>query len=183
DVIDIDLFDVDVKTIRRIHDLDMKVICYFSAGTYEPFRKESKGMLNVEGLVRAKMKDWNENWLDFRLNDIKPFMRDRLDLAKKKGCDGVEFDNIDAFTNVKWKDKLTAQDQLKYNRWLAQEAHSRDLAAGLKNCLELVKELVNDFDFAINEQCPDYNECQDYRPFLREDKAVFAAFYGLVTDK
>ncbi|ORX42525.1 hypothetical protein BCR36DRAFT_337250 [Piromyces finnis] len=183
DVIDIDLFNADGKTIQYLHDIDIKVICYFSAGTYEPFRKESSGMRMVEGLVRTKMKDWEENWLDFRVEAIKPFMIERLDLAKEKGCDGIEFDNVDAFTNVKWKDRLTAKDQLQYNRWLAQEAHARDLSAGLKNCLELVKELVDDYDFAINEQCSDYYECQDYHTFLKKDKAVFAAFYGLVTDK
>jgi len=183
DVIDIDLYETDEKTIKHLHDLNIKVICYFSAGTYEPFRKESQDMLKVEGLVRGKMTDWNENWLDIRLDAIKPFMRERLDIAKRKGCDGIEFDNIDAFTNVKWEDKLTAKDQLKYNQWLAHEAHKRNLAAGLKNCLELARELEKDYDFAINEQCPDYDECKDYRPFFKNNKAVFAAFYGLVTDK
>ncbi|OUM70577.1 glycoside hydrolase family 114 protein, partial [Piromyces sp. E2] len=182
DVIDIDLYDVTKESISKMHDLGLKVICYFSAGTYEPFRTEAKAMQNVSGLVRNKMDDWDENWLDIRLEEIKPFMTDRLDLAKSKGCDGIEFDNIDAYTAVNWKDKLTANDQLKYNRWLAEEAHARDLAAGLKNCIELLNDLKDVYDFAINEQCSDFDECGKYEVFLKNNLAVFVALYGKTSD-
>ena len=182
DVIDVDLYDVTKESITKMHDLGLKVICYFSAGTYEPFRAESQGMKNVDGLIRTKMDEWDEYWLDFRIEDVKPFMTDSLDLAKNKGCDGIEFDNIDAFTAVNWKDKLTAADQLKYNRWLAEEAHARGLAAGLKNCIELLDDLKDVYDFAINEQCSDYNECKEYDVFLNNNLAVFVALYGLTSD-
>jgi len=183
DVIDIDLYDVSKETIKEMHNLGLKVICYFSAGTYEPFRKENKGMVDVEGLVRTKMKDWDEYWLDIRVEGIKPFMISALDVAKEKGCDGAEFDNVDGYSNVKWDDKFTAQDQIKYNSWLAEKAHERGIAAGLKNSVGLLKDLVDKFDFAINEQCSDYNECKAYTVFLDQNKPVFTALYGLETNK
>jgi len=182
DVIDIDLLDVTKETISYMHNLGLKVICYFSAGTYEPFRTESKGMVNIKGLVKTKMEDWDEYWLDYRVEGIKPFMTDRLDVAKAKGCDGVEFDNVDAYTNTFWDKPLTASDQIKYNRWLAQEAHDRGLSAGLKNCIGLLSDLVGNFDFAINEECSEYNECHEYSVFLNKNKAVFVALYGYVTN-
>ncbi|ORX81006.1 hypothetical protein BCR32DRAFT_268528 [Anaeromyces robustus] len=183
DVIDIDLFDATKSTINDMHNLGLKVICYFSAGTYEPFREEAKGMKNIKGLVRTKMEDWDEYWLDYRIEELKPFIMDFLDVAQYKGCDGVEFDNVDAYSNTEWKDALTEEDQIKYNRWLAQEAHSRNLAAGLKNCIELLDILKDDFDFTINEECSDYEECKEYTTFLNSNKPVFVALYGLVTNK
>jgi hypothetical protein len=47
---------------------------------------------------------------------------------------------------------FTASDQLVYNRWLSQQAHQRNLSIGLKNDMDQASDLLNDFDFAINEQ-------------------------------
>ena len=40
-----------------------------------------------------------------------------------------------------------------------------------------IPELVGDFDFAVNEQCSQYNECSRLRPFLDAGKAVFQVEY------
>ena len=42
-------------------------------------------------------------------------------IAVQKGCDGVDPDNVDGYTN-KTGFPLTAKDQLAYNKFLAQEA-------------------------------------------------------------
>ncbi len=55
----------------------------------------------------------------------------RLDLAVTKGCDGVEPDNMDGYANDSGF-PLTAEDQLTFNRFIANEAHRRGLAVGLK---------------------------------------------------
>ncbi|CAF3418132.1 unnamed protein product [Rotaria sp. Silwood1] len=109
-----------------------------------------------------------EWWLDIRRLDILgPIMRDRLDLAKNKSCDGVEPDNIDVYTQMNGGGfRITYRDQLTYNIWLAQEAHARDLSIGLKNDVDQVRDLVSYFDWAINEQCWEYNECNTLQPFI-----------------
>jgi hypothetical protein len=183
EVIDIDLYGSTKEIIDKMHKNNKKVICYFSAGTYERAREEAQGMLKVNGLVRNKMEEWDEYWLDFRLDEVKSFMSERLDLAKAKGCDGIEFDNVDTFTNVHWEDAITVEDQLTYDKWLAKEAHDRNMAAGFKNSIELLDDLKNIFDFAINEECNEYNECDDYTVFLNNNLAVFVALYGYPTDK
>jgi len=183
EVIDVDLYGVTKDIIKKMHNNGKKVICYFSAGTYEVAREEAKGMLDVKGLVRNKMEGWNEYWLDFRIDAIKSFMTERLDIAKSKNCDGIEFDNVDTYFNVKWSDALTLKDQLNYDKWLASEAHSRNMAAGFKNSIELLEDLKDDFDFAINEECNEYNECDDYSVFLKNNLAVFVALYGYSNDK
>ena len=60
---------------------------------------------------------------------------------------------------------------------MAAEAHDRNLAVGLKNDLDQVAELVGDFDFAVNEQCHEYDECETLSPFVASGKPVFNAEY------
>ena len=76
-----------------------------------------------------------ERWLDVRRLDVLgPIMEDRLGECRSKGFDSVEFDNIDGFEN-KTGFSLSGDDQLAYNRYLAQAARSGGLAAGFKNDL------------------------------------------------
>ena len=56
----------------------------------------------------------------------------RLDLAQQRGCDGVEPDNVQSYDDDTGFE-LTAADQLAFNRRVADEAHARGLAVGLKN--------------------------------------------------
>ena len=106
-----------------------------------------------------------------------PIIESRLDLAVSKHCDGVDPDNMDGYTNDSGF-PLTAADQLKFNRAVAAAAHRKDLAVGLKNDLDQVAELVGDFDWAINEQCFQYNECQLLSPFIASRKPVFGIEYS-----
>ena len=102
----------------------------------------------------------------------------RLDLAVERGCDGVEPDNIDGYQNNSGF-PLSYADQLNYNRWLAAEAHARRLSIGLKNDLEQVPDLLADYDWALNEECFSYHECELLLPFIAAGKAVFGVEYEL----
>ncbi len=179
DMYDIDLFETSTTTIKKLHDDGRKVICYFSAGTVEDFRDDAKDFSPM--VIGEILKDWpNEKWLDVSSYDsFADIMLKRMDLAVEKNCDGVEPDNVDAWTNESGFD-LKFYDQLKYAKWLASEAHKRGLAIGLKNNLEQVKELVNEYDFVINEQCFEYNECEVLKEFTIRDKAVFGVEYNLI---
>ncbi|PHR59036.1 MAG: endo alpha-1,4 polygalactosaminidase [Arcobacter sp.] len=172
---DIDLFDTDQQTINNLHQEGKKVICYFSAGSYENWRDDKDSF--DSSLLGNKLDGWEgEKWLDISSNLLIPIMKARLDLAKSKGCDGVEPDNIDGYTNNTGF-ALSANDQLAYNKFLANEAHKRGLSIGLKNDVDQVQELEPYFDFAINEQCHQYNECDSLEPFILKDKPVFNAEY------
>ena len=73
---------------------------------------------------------------------------------------------------------LTDEDQLAYNRWLAATAHELGLSIGLKNDLNQIEDLVEDFDWALNEQCFQYDECELLLPFIEAGKAVFGVEYS-----
>ncbi len=86
--------------------------------------------------------------------------------------------NVDGYINNTGFD-LTYEDQLRYNRWLAEEAHKRGLSIGLKNDLDQIPDLVFYFDWALNEEYFYYNECDKLFPFIENGKAVFGVEYEL----
>jgi len=175
ELFDLDLFDTDKKTIDELHAQGKKVICYFSAGSYENWRIDKDDF--DSSVLGNNLDGWaGEKWLNISAYSIRSIMTNRLDLAVKKGCDGVEPDNVDGYTNNSGF-ALSASDQLSYNKFLAEEAHNRGLSIGLKNDLDQVLELEPYFDFAINEQCHQYEECDSLSPFIENAKPVFNAEY------
>jgi hypothetical protein len=176
DMYDIDLFDVPRRVIEELHEDGRVVICYFSAGSWEDWRVDAVAF--PEDVIGRNLSGWpGEKWLDIsRIDLVGPVMSARLNLAAEKGCDGVEPDNLTAYDNDTGF-PISFQDQLDYNRWLADEAHARRLSIGLKNDLGQINELVADFDWALNEECFQYDECDSLIPFVRAGKAVFGVEY------
>jgi hypothetical protein len=175
DAYNVDLFDTPTSSFQQLHSQGKKVICYFSAGSLENWR-EDRSLFNTLPLG-ASLSGWpGETWLDIRDKRVWAIMAKRLDYATLKGCDAIEPDNIDGYANMSGF-PLTYRDQLLYNRYLASEAHKRGLAIGLKNDLDQVIDLVDYFDFAINEQCLEYNECDVLTVFVNQGKPVFHVEY------
>jgi hypothetical protein len=181
DVYDIDLFDNSAAVVASLHAAGRHVVCYVDAGTWENWRPDAA---QFPKSVLGKKNGWpGEKWLDIRRLDVLgPILGARLDLCAAKGFDAVEFDNVDGYAN-KSGFKLTGANQLTFNQWLANEAHARGLAAGLKNDLDQVSKLVSSFDFAINEQCFQYDECDLLAPFVAAGKPVFEIEYKLSTTR
>jgi hypothetical protein len=176
DMYDIDLFDTPQAVIDQLHSDGRIVICYFSAGSWEAYRDDADQYPAT--ILGNTLDGWpDEKWVDIRRLDLLgPILTARLALAVSKGCDGVEPDNIDGYTNNPGF-PLTATDQLTFNRWLADQAHQRGLSIGLKNDLDQVPQLVEHFDWALNEQCFQYDECETLLPFIQANKAVFGVEY------
>ena len=175
-----DLFETPESTIQALHDQGRKVVCYFSAGSWEPYRPDAGDYpASVKG---GPVEGWpDERWLDIRQLDVlRPLIAARLDLCAAKGGDGAEPDWMDNHVqDTGWP--ISAADQLAFNRMVADLAHERGLAIGLKNDLDQVAELADTFDFAVVEQCAEFDECAMLQPFLDRDKAVFHAEYDLPT--
>jgi hypothetical protein len=172
---EIDLFDSSTQLIQSLQAQGKKVICYFSAGSSENWRSD---FANFQPADQGNNLDgWpGERWLDIRSTNVHGIMSARLDLAKSKGCDGVDPDNVDGYANGTGL-SLTASDQLAYNKGLAAAAHAHGLSIGLKNDPEQVSQLVDSFDFSVNEQCHFYNECDYFKPFIQAGKPVLNIEY------
>ncbi|MER6984798.1 endo alpha-1,4 polygalactosaminidase [Streptomyces carpinensis] len=176
-VYDIDGFDHPKATVAALHRQGRRVVCYVSTGAWEDFRPDA-GRFPKSVLGRGN--GWKgERWLDIRRTDVlRPLMAARLDMCREKGFDAVEPDNMDGYRN-RTGFPLTAADQLRYNRLVAELAHDRGMAVGLKNDLDQIPQLAGDFDFAVNEQCAQYGECAELEPFVAAGKAVFHVEYEL----
>jgi hypothetical protein len=190
DMYDVDLFETPASTIKAMKDRGIVVTCYFSAGTYEGWRPDWKTFFPFitgdsytgnEPPFLGNMADWDERWLDIRRIDLlEPIMRGRMKMAREKGCDCVEPDNMDSYSNlgeVKPAGSYTAAHQIAYNRKIAEWAHAETLSVALKNDLGQLDSLVDHFDWALNEQCYQYNECDEYTVFINAGKAVFGVEY------
>lgn len=175
DVYNIDLFDAPRATIAKLRAKGKRVICYFSAGSFEPWRPDA--LFFPKAVMGKKMVGWDEQWLDIRaIETLRSIMTRRLDLAAFKGCDAVEPDNVDGYTNATGF-TLSGADQLRYNKMIAIEARRRGLAVGLKNDGQQAEALEPWFDFAVVEQCFEYKFCYAYQPFIKAGKAVLGAEY------
>ncbi|MER7935101.1 MULTISPECIES: endo alpha-1,4 polygalactosaminidase [unclassified Streptomyces] len=174
-VYDIDGFTNSAEVVSRLHRSGRKVICYINAGAWESFRPDRAAF---PASVLGRSDGWRgERWLDIRRRSLlRPLMAARFDMCRAKGFDAVEPDLADAYSNDTGF-PLTAADQLAYNRMIADLAHERGLAVGLKNDLEQIPDLVGDYDFAVNEQCAEYHECPALSPFVAAGKAVFHVEY------
>jgi hypothetical protein len=178
DVFNLDLFETPSETIAMLQNRGTFVMCYFSAGSYEDWRPDASSF--PQQVLGKEMEGWpGERWLDIRRVDLlAPIMEARLDLARSKGCDGVDPDNINGYTNDTGF-PLTAEDQASYNIFLAAAAHQRGLLIGLKNDLEQIPLLVSHFDWVLNEECFSYGECDLLLPFFQAGKPVFVIEYEL----
>ena len=182
DLLDVRMYDVDeVDTskvlVHAMHRRGIKAVCYISAGSWENWRPDAARFPKV---VRGRpLSGWpGERWLDVRRLDVLgPLMEARLDVCAAKGFDGVEFDNVDGYTNHTGF-PLTGADQLRYDAFLANQAHRRRLSAFLKNDLGQVRQLLPYFDAALNEQCFQYTECFKLTPFVDAGKPVFGVEYA-----
>lgn len=181
-VYNIDLYGPDKVTpnktaVNAIHAAGGHAICYVSAGSWEDWRPDKN---NFPASVKGNdLDNWpGEKWLDIRKRDILlPIMKARVAKCAQAGFDSVEFDNVDAFQNKNTGFPLTGAHQLAYNKALADLAHSHGMSVGLKNDLDQVGALVSRFDYAVNESCQAWDECEALDPFLDAGKPVFQIEY------
>jgi hypothetical protein len=174
-VYDLDLH-VEQEVIDALRGRGAFVICYISVGSWEDWRPDAH--LFPKGVLGRNYDGWEgERWLDIRqINVLAPIMRARLDLCAAKGFAAVEPDNMEVTGNDSGF-PIGADDEARYARWLAVEAHARGLAIGMKNAAHLLPQLLPYFDFIVTEDCFAEGWCEDVRPFVEAGKPVYAAEY------
>lgn len=103
DVYDIDLFSntddgTDSSTVKALQTLGKKVICYFSAGSYEPDRPDSKQFTSSD--KGNTMDGWeDEKWLNLNSDNVRSIMAARVKTASDMGCDAIDPDNVDGYVS------------------------------------------------------------------------------------
>jgi len=159
------VYDIDLNstnaTFQSWHDTktpDKYLICYFSAGTSEADRDDIN-CFNPNPGAQAYGCNYggnspDENWLNTTSREVRRVMLRRLDLAVQNGCDAVDPDNVDGYSNENGIGE-TVHDASDYMDFLITEAHNRGLGIGLKNAdaLAAMTNLTDRLDFAVVEEC------------------------------
>ncbi len=152
-------------------------VCYVNA-----FQTQPGDSVDPDLLV-APDPDWpDEHLLDTAqrgaLTDRVEAVLDRCDAA---GFDAVELDNLDSWTRS--DGALDRRDTLAIAASVTDAAHARGLAVGQKNTPELTADEVAEigFDFAVAEQCHEFDECAAYTA-LYGDQVIDVEYDGTITD-
>jgi hypothetical protein len=175
EVYDIDMFDNTASTIDNLHSLGRKVICYFSAGSYEDWRPDAKNFTTSD--YGNGLDGWpGEYWVNTKSENVRNIVTARLQLAKSKGCDGVDPDNVDAYNNDNGLG-LTQADAVDYVTFLANGASALGMSIGLKNGGDIIGDVLPLMQWSVNEECEQYTECDKFQPFIEAGKPVFHIEY------
>lgn len=178
---DVDLVAADVALIDRLHAKGITVICYMETGGWESYRPDAAQY--PDDVLGEGVDGYpDERFVDIRRADVLlPILEARLDLAVSKGCDGIEPDLDDTYNGYVTGFPLTQDDQLSFNRAVADAAHARGLSIGLKNGASadgsFERAMVAFTDWALNEECNAFDECAGYEVYIEQGKAVFQVEY------
>lgn len=97
-IYDLDLYDNDAETFKALHKAGKKVICYFSAGSWEDWRDDKNQFKKAD--LGKTMDGWpDEKWINLKSANVRNIMKKRIKLAAKKGCDAIDPDNIDGYVS------------------------------------------------------------------------------------
>jgi hypothetical protein len=184
-VYDIDGETATAETVARLHALgpDIKVVCYIDAGVFESYRSDAGRF--PAAVIGSPVVGWNDSyWLDIRQTEIiLPVIRDRMQhWCKDKGFDAVEPDDTEVWSNPSGF-PITREQNIAFNQQIAALAHSLGLSVGLKGNTSETPELWPYFDWSLNEQCWEFEECGLLKAsFLDHGKAVFNIEYDVDPD-
>jgi hypothetical protein len=179
-VYDIDGFDNSAATVAALHARGAKVICYIDVGTSENWRPD---YASFPAALQGSSNGWaGERWLDTSpagpdYSTLQSIMMARFEMCASKGFDAVEPDNMDGSENSTGFSITNAQ-QDAYDEWVATAVHSLGMSVAQKNFEDQSATLAPYFDFVIEEQCFQYNDCNDLAPYTAANKAVLEVEYS-----
>jgi len=182
--IDVAIYDIDLdnsaSTLATLHAAGRRVICYVSVGSYEPWRGDASSIpVAARGQPLAGYP--NELWLDTRDPTVRAVMAGRLDVAKQKGCDGVDLSNPSP-DGVDTGFPLAHADAIDYIAFLTDAAHARGIAAGLGGGPDVAAEVQPRFEWAFADTCLTAGTCGAFASFVSAHKPVFAVEFGTEAD-
>jgi len=178
-VFDIDGFSNDASVVGALHQRGARVICYIEVGGWEPSRSDRA---EFPPAVIGKPVDGfpEERYLDIRSTTVLKNMIARIDMCASKGFDAIEPDLDDTYTEDTGFE-LSAADSVQFDHALAQHAHALGLSIALKNGDEpaFAMKMQPLVDFAVVEQCFEFDTCDSFTPFTKSGKAVLEVEYNL----
>ncbi|OLV18237.1 ring canal kelch-like protein [Deinococcus marmoris] len=187
-LIDLDGFTVSAAKVAELKRQGLYTVCYIDAGSYEPGRPDSARYPDY--LKIQQDPDWPaEYFLDvtdvFKPNSVlASILIDRMKMCKSKGFDALEPDNLQNDENVRGG-RITTQQQIDFNGWIADQAHGQGLAVFQKNGPDKIllrdrtgKMMVDKFDGILNEECQQFGECGPLAEYVKRGKLALNVEYS-----
>jgi len=177
DVMETDLYSTTAAEVAQFQSNGGYHIAYLNTGAWQPGMPDSD-LYPPEVIGKKPMKGWpEERWLDIsQIEILRPIIRTKMELAKSKGFNAVDPDNMDGYTNTD-EFGLTKADQVAFDLMVAEEAHKAGLAIFLKNAGGMMDELGSHFDGTVAEEAFKYREAGIYQPMRDQGKPVFLIEY------
>ena len=178
-VYDIDGFDNTAATVSALHARGDHVICYIEVGAAENYRSDYDEFPAADlGSVVSGYSA--ERYLDIKDPTVVSIIEARIAMCASKGFDAIEPDIDDSYTDSTGFSISEAQN-LQYDTTLAAYAHGLGLAWGLKNGDDpgFAAAMEPVADFALDEQCHQYDTCSSFDSFAAAGKAVLEVEYSL----
>ncbi|MFD5856620.1 endo alpha-1,4 polygalactosaminidase [Streptomyces chartreusis] len=163
---------------------DVYNICYVNAFQAQPdaedwWEEHAPGLvLRDDDGTPVVDRDWDEILLDTstpaKREQLAGIVGKWIDGCADAGYQAVEADNLDS--DERSDGLLTADDNVAFGKLLAARAHAAGLALGQKNAASLARQgREAGFDFAVAEECGQYDECGEYADAY--DDRVFVIEY------
>jgi endo-alpha-1,4-polygalactosaminidase (GH114 family) len=189
-------YEIETAAVDAVHASGGHAIGYVTAGDAERWRPDYEQFVDFDRRCGGCLlgnpfsrRFPDEYWANFshgegRFSFMLQMLRARTDRVATTGFDGIEYDIADTYAQgARYTGfHVSAETQLEYNTALAEMAHADGLSVALKNDPGQIPDLVSSFDYAINEQCFQYDECDAWRAFVAAGKPVFQAEYRLDAD-
>jgi hypothetical protein len=211
-LLDLDGFNISSSKITNLKAQGIYTICYIDAGSYEDGRPDSslypaylkiykdtqwnEWFLDVKDVFRpiqpAGTQLVNNQWVDATGKPLSglptagafgPLLEARFKMCADKGFDSLEPDNLQNDENA--GGKISTQEQIDFNGWVADTAHKYNLAAFQKNGPDKVllkdktgKMMVEKFDGILNEECQQYGECGPLAEYVKRGKLALNTEYA-----
>lgn len=169
------MYENPSSTFKLLHDMNKRVICYFSAGSYEDWRADKDAFLPAD--LGSDLEGWRgEKWLKLSSTNVRNIMAKRIKQASDKGCDAIDPDNVDGYQNKNGLG-LTKNDSIDFMRFLHTESSKYNMSIGLKNAGDIIPDVLDIVEFSVNEQCVQMQECETFAQFVKKGKPVFNIEY------
>jgi uncharacterized repeat protein (TIGR01451 family) len=210
-LLDLDGFNISASKISSLKSQGIYTVCYIDAGSYEDGRPDSslypaylkiykdvqwnEWFLDVKDVFRpiqpAGTQLVNNQWVDASGKPLPglptagafgPLLEARFKMCADKGFDALEPDNLQNDENA--GGKVSLQEQIDFNGWVADTAHRYNLAAFQKNGPDKIllkdktgKMMVEKFDAILNEECQTNSECPPLAQYVKRGKLALNTEY------
>ena len=177
-VYDIDGFDNSAATVAALHGRGDRAVCYIEVGAAESYRPDYAQFPAAD--LGAVVSGYSaERYLDINDPVVVRIVEARIAMCAAKGFDAVEPDIDDSYTETTGFAVTQAQN-VQYDITLGAYAHGLGLGWALKNGDDpsFAAALQPTADFALDEQCHQYDTCTSFAPFAAAGKAVLEVEYA-----